>query len=354
MREQTGRSAARRVSALVLLGGLLGTLSAAAQAPDDSTLAAARQLGQQGVVSYEKGDYPGAHAKLDRAYALVRMPTLGLWSARALVKLGRLVEAFQRYREVTLLRLETNASDVLRTAQTDAQREYAALEARLPQLTVTLTGASPTGVTFRLDGKQLTDALIGVPVPVDPGPHALEALRGSEVVRTAELTLAEGEQRSVVLDLPEPTPAQLAAATPVAPAPAAQAPADAAPPAPATVDDGRSGGRPSSVGPWLVIGGSAAVAIAGGVLLAMALSDVASVDDAPVGTKWASVEDENARAPVFSGIGIAMLATGAAGITGGLLWKLSASEPEPTAGSARGASASLSLSPGSVHVAGTF
>ena len=226
--EQTGRSAGRGVSALALIGACFWTLAATAQAPDDTTLAAARQLGQQGVVLYEQGDYASAHDKLDRAYALVKMPTLGLWSARALVKLGRLVEALQRYREVTLVRLEPSASELLRNAQTEAQREYDALEARLPQLTVVLAGASPTGVTFRIDGKDLKSALIGVAVPIDPGVHAVEALRGSDVVRKAQVTLAEGEQRSVTLDLPEPTPEQAVATAPVESS-AARAPASAAP-----------------------------------------------------------------------------------------------------------------------------
>src|SRR5262245_45075283 len=92
---------------------------AAAQAADESALAAARALGRDGVTLYQSGQYAQALDKLERAYAVARVPSLGLWAGRALEKLGRLVEASQRYREVTLIPLTGTESDVLRKAQAD-------------------------------------------------------------------------------------------------------------------------------------------------------------------------------------------------------------------------------------------
>src|SRR5262245_16171888 len=76
-------------------------VSADEVASDDATRAAARQLGEEGVEAYWAGDNEQAHAKLERAYQLFSAPTLALWSARACVRVGRWVEAAERYREVT-------------------------------------------------------------------------------------------------------------------------------------------------------------------------------------------------------------------------------------------------------------
>jgi hypothetical protein len=67
--------------------------SVRAQAVDDATRGAARTLGYDGVKAYNAGDYAVADQKLEKAYRVLKVPSLGLWSARTLVKLGRLVEA---------------------------------------------------------------------------------------------------------------------------------------------------------------------------------------------------------------------------------------------------------------------
>ena len=72
------------------LCGALGSLvalapaSARAQAVDDATRNAARRLAESGVESYQHGDYEKAVDQLNRAYSLLRVPTIGVWSARAL------------------------------------------------------------------------------------------------------------------------------------------------------------------------------------------------------------------------------------------------------------------------------
>src|SRR5262245_32434465 len=79
-----------------------------AQAPasDDAARAIARELGAEGIEAYQANQFTTADEKLERAYRLFAAPTLGLWSARALVKLGRWVEAAKRYREATRIPLE--------------------------------------------------------------------------------------------------------------------------------------------------------------------------------------------------------------------------------------------------------
>ena len=52
----------------------------------------ARTYYHRGNTLYEKGDYAPALDRLNRAYQVVRAPTLCLWLARALAKNGKLVE----------------------------------------------------------------------------------------------------------------------------------------------------------------------------------------------------------------------------------------------------------------------
>lgn len=68
-------------------------------AAEDATLTAARMLGEHGIEAYWDHDYVAANDSLEKAFRLFATPTLGLWSARARVSLGRLVEAAERYRD---------------------------------------------------------------------------------------------------------------------------------------------------------------------------------------------------------------------------------------------------------------
>src|SRR5262245_41613860 len=87
----------------------LGVAHAQSKSVDPATRAAARDLGSAGVKAYQEGDYATATEKLEKAYALLPMPSLGLWSARALAKQNKLVAASERYLEVG--RLEVSGGD---------------------------------------------------------------------------------------------------------------------------------------------------------------------------------------------------------------------------------------------------
>ena len=67
-------------------GALLCLMSAhaAADEADSATRDAARGLGLSGVEAYQAGDYDVASNRLEKAYSLINVPSLGLWSARAL------------------------------------------------------------------------------------------------------------------------------------------------------------------------------------------------------------------------------------------------------------------------------
>ncbi len=123
------------------------------QSGEDATRSAARDMGYAGVEAYQAGDYATAVSKLGKAYGALRVPTLGLWFARSLVKSGRLLEGAERYLEVT--RLPADSGDVAahKQAQVDAAREREELLPRIPALLISLQGGVDAEVS--VDGEPL-------------------------------------------------------------------------------------------------------------------------------------------------------------------------------------------------------
>jgi hypothetical protein len=162
---------------------------------DDSSRAAARQLGAQGVEAFWANDFTTANDKLDRAFRLFATPTLGLWSGRARLKLGQLVEAAERFREAT--RPSTMGdSEAQKKAQAEARQELDSLSPRIPSLTVQVQNAEASTVVVTLDGNPIPSALIGEPRPTNPGPHDLVARRGDEHYER-HVALVDGDQKRV-------------------------------------------------------------------------------------------------------------------------------------------------------------
>jgi hypothetical protein len=190
---------------------LLHPLAAAAQS-DDASRAAGRQLGTEGVEAFERADYATAQVKLEKAYRVLRVPSLGLWSARALAKSGKLLEASERYREVVRLEVTEGQVAVQKDAQRDAAKELADLSPRLPSVVVQVEGASADGVAITVDGAPISSALVGERRPVNPGKHVIEAKRGQDRA-LATVTVGEGESKPAVLRF-SPRAASAAAGSP--------------------------------------------------------------------------------------------------------------------------------------------
>jgi hypothetical protein len=190
--------------------GFLGSIAlmlftvgrAAAQPSDDATRAEARKIGYAGVEAYQAGDFATAHDRLETAYQLLRVPSLGLWSARALAKVGKLVEADARYLEV--IRLPTSVGDeaIQEQARRDATSERADVGRRIPVVLVRVEGAPAGEVAVTIDGASVAASTPGA-YPVNPGRHKIEGVR--ETARaTAEVVVAEGEKKEAVLRLAAP------------------------------------------------------------------------------------------------------------------------------------------------------
>ena len=320
---------------------------AGAQPSDDVTRSAARGLGYSGVEAFQRGDFETASDRLEKAYTVLRVPSLGLWSARALVKLGKLVEASGRYLEVTTLEVSGGDVEVQQQSQAEAKAELDALAARIPSLVVRLEGATPSETTVMLGGRPLSTPLVGEQLSLNPGRHVVEARRGKDL-QTGEVTLEEGQHETLVLRF---------APAPVAPPPAAVAPV--APVAPVVApptrdsDSARAGSGQRTVGYALIIGGGAAL-VFGGVTGAVAAG------------KWSALKDEgcdDGRCPseggpsgsdVDSYNGMRSLSTigfvaGGVLAAGGAVLLFTAPKERP-----QQSALSLQLGPGSALLAGKF
>ncbi|WP_437734334.1 tetratricopeptide repeat protein [Sorangium sp. So ce1335] len=172
---------------------------------DPATVNAARALAEEGLSHYDKGEYEAALDKLQRADELIQAPTIGLYAARSLERLGRLIEASERYLQVSRMQLDDSASDVFKAAVADAERAYNDLKPRIPKLAVAVRGAPEREVQITIDGKPVPPALVGVSRPVDPGKHVVEGAWAGRVVRR-EITLPESDESAVTLEFPVAPP----------------------------------------------------------------------------------------------------------------------------------------------------
>jgi hypothetical protein len=265
----------RRGLSAMVAGAVLALAPPGFAQIDDATRVAARELGEEGLVAYDAGKYAEAADKLGRAFDVIQVPALGLWLARALAQTGKLVEAYERYGEVTRLQLETGQkTEIQEKAQEDAENERTELRKRIPTVSVEVQGARSAEVEITVGAAKVPTALLGAPRPVNPGHLVVQGKRGDQIV-TQEVTLAEGENRVVTLQFQQaaaPPPPPIPAATPVAPVPA---PARTVPAATAAVpaDQGTTPGSTQRTAGWIGLGIGGAGLAFGTVTGLLALRD---------------------------------------------------------------------------------
>lgn len=148
------------------------------------------------------------------------------------------------------------------------------------------------------------------------------------------------ERRRATAAPPTSTPAAASATPATAPAPHEE-------PEPEP-DEPSDASRPSTL-QWAALGASGAVAIVGGVLIGVALSDKSTVEDAADGTKLAEIQSAHDRVPTFSAIGSVFLGLGAAGVAATVAWIVTGGQE-----SASTDTLSLRIGPTSVVIGGAL
>jgi hypothetical protein len=202
---------------VIRLAFVLATLMLAPRAfsQSEEEVAGARSAATGGAKAFESGQYAQAIDLFSRAESLVHAPPHLLYLARSHAKLGHLVAAQEAYLKITREKLAGDAPDAFKDAQAKAREELAALEPRIPSLTITLKGEGAEGAVVTMDDVKVPAALVGVPHPVDPGQHELVASGNGVKSQPANVSLAEGAKQSVELTL-EPAPGATAPGEPAA------------------------------------------------------------------------------------------------------------------------------------------
>jgi hypothetical protein len=337
---------------LTLICLLLNTLPAHAQADEAATRASARQLGTAGVEAYQAGAYAKASEKLEKAFRILKVPSLGLWSARALKATGNYVQAAERYLEVT--RLEVTGGDVAvqKRARAEAVTELESLQPKIPNLTIEVKGAASPDVSIKLDGVAISSDLIGEPQPVNPGSHTIVVSRGDEQV-TAQISLSEGEAKTSVLELKPATTGATGALVANGDAPASAGPeresssaTDSAPP--------RKASTIRTLG-WISLGVGGAGLALGGVAGILALGKRSSIDDSAQCEGDRCLPAERPLADSYNSLrtwsSVGFIAGGVLAATGVVLLLTAPSNQTSTD---RGPSAALWISPEGAGVKGKF
>lgn len=172
--------------------------------PTPHAKATARALADRGLEHYEAGRYTEALRAFHEAEAAIHAPTLLLMIARTYDKLGRLMESRATYRRLVHEELAPGSPRAFVAAVDEAKQELAALQARIPTLEVTLSGAAHDTVVLTIDSERIAPS---TPVERDPGEHQLVAVIPGQRTVTKTIRLNEGTKEHVVLHLTPPPPA---------------------------------------------------------------------------------------------------------------------------------------------------
>jgi len=303
--------------------------------PSEVDRSAARALGQEGITLYRAGDYETALDRLSRAHDIVGLTTTGLWRARCLVALGRVVEASEQYLDVTRMTLPDDAREVHITAVDEAAKEREALMKVIAHVQLSSDSELAADVAITIDDKPVPRALIGAKRPIDPGQHTLTVARG-DWRKQQSFTVAEGADLKLTIPTP-PEPTVGAQPEPVAP-----------PPASTTGTDEDEGSVLPTVG-WITFSVGAA-GLTMGVVTGILALDKQRVLEAGCDSDGCgpSLHGDVDDFELFRALSTAGIIAGAALAVGGLTMVLLApSESEPT-------SAKLMFRPGSADLSVSF
>ncbi|MEY4580821.1 MAG: hypothetical protein RL701_5524, partial [Pseudomonadota bacterium] len=311
-----------------------------------------QQLVQQALHEYQLGNFSEAKVFFQRAHALSP-------NARTLRGLGMSAYELRNYVDaISFFEQALSSQQRPLTAQMEAEVTQLLGQARsfVAHLDIRV---DPASAELRIDTRSVKRDADGT-VALDPGAHEIvvEAAGYESATRTLRTNGAETLKLHIALHAEGTAGAPLQPNGPDgAPAGEPTRPGDAFGGAdtPTSNTASSEAGTGTGAGPWILIGAGGAVAIAGGVLLAVALSNKNAVENPSAVNNQPPVyrEYESRDKLVFplSTIGITALSLGAASMVGGLVWKITTSGGQERTPAA---SAQLQFLPGQVRLSGHF
>lgn len=188
-----------------------------AWAQSEADRATARNLAAEGYTALKTTDYSTAEDRFRRADALVHAPTLVVDHARALIGLGRFVEAQERLELVLREGVSDNAPWVWKKSIEDSAVLLAEVKPKIAWLTINVSGPATYRVT--VDGVEVPTVALGVRRATDPGARRIAVTAHGYTPKVLPVRLPEGGERAISLEL---SPAPVAKSEAAAPAPASK------------------------------------------------------------------------------------------------------------------------------------
>jgi hypothetical protein len=220
----------RRLSITAISLGL--ALSAGTASAQDVTTAKA--LFEKGVADLQAGNFGAACPAIGESYRLDPRPGTLFTLAECFAKAGKTASAVARYEDYLSAFARMTPAEQAKQHGRDqvASEQRDKLKPHVPLLTLRLADGAPTETALVRDGETLGKAVLGLALPLDPGPHTIVAQAPGGPPASQTVTLAPDEKKELTLTVklaepgtpppplvggPQPTPAGPSA--PVAPPP---------------------------------------------------------------------------------------------------------------------------------------
>jgi len=286
-----------------------------------ASLDLARSVAVTGREAFNAGDYETALALFRRAYTLYPAPTVVLYEARTLEKMGLLLEAIEAYLRTTRIAVPSDAPGQFAEAIDAARQEEHALRARIPTLTLRVKGVSANDPTLEvsINGRAIGAAQLGQAQRLNPGTYRITGATSGDRSDTAEVVLTERQKAAVTLELAAPS---------------------SSPPEPVVIRPASGAGDASSVASGnslrlaaYVSGGVGLVGLAGGVVTGLMAVKKHSEAESLCAENTCSPDDKGPSTVndfrSMRTVSTAFYGVGAAGIAAGVVfWLLAPDAPE--------------------------
>jgi len=190
-----------RVVTLIAASLALSTWCAprTALAQSDSNRATARALAEEGYNALKLRKYDIAEDRFRRADALVHAPTLVVDQGRALIGLGRYLDAQEKFELVLREGVADNAPVVWKNAVADASKLLGEVRPKVAWLTIVVPHVQHPRVL--IGGRPIAEAAIGVKFALNPGTQTVEAAADGYNPKSESITLGEGSEQTLEITL---------------------------------------------------------------------------------------------------------------------------------------------------------
>jgi hypothetical protein len=257
----------RAATALLVAAATCASATVARASGDDR--AAAEALFAKGRDAAKRGDLDAACAAFEESIRLDPAPGTMFNLGDCEEKRRHDAAAWQWFQE-TLEKL--SESDRRRPL---VQSRIAAIEARLPTLTIRLAPGSPPESVVQRDGSELRAASLGVALPLDAGTHHVVVTAPGHAPHAEDVQLAQGDHKELLV-----APGPETAAPPPPVPPPAPPPVLAPPPAQSSAAAPSHSSHADTRVLGFVVGGVGAASVVTALVLGgVALGEKSTVDD---------------------------------------------------------------------------